>query len=91
MVLLLLSTFESNPFNARLNVQYYSPAPSNPKPFSVVSNNSKTLKQLKNAELHPTPVLLSDWSHTTSEELRDIAVTANLDTMSVSTGIFRPR
>ncbi len=62
---------------------YRSPAPKNQKPFSMITNDAKELKQLEKAELDPEIVMLSDWTHMTSEEIRDVAVTANLDTMSV--------
>lgn len=50
----------------------------------MISNDTEVQENLKKAELDPTPVMLSDWVHLTSEELRDVAVTANVDTMSVS-------
>jgi hypothetical protein len=48
----------------------------------MISNDSTVLKQLQKAELDPTAVFASDWSHMTGEEVRDIAVTANIDTLS---------
>jgi hypothetical protein len=47
----------------------------------MITNNTAELKQMKNAELDPTIVLISDWNHATSEELRDVSVTANIDVL----------
>jgi len=47
----------------------------------MISNNTEDQENLKKAELDPTPVVLSDWVHLTSEQLRDVAVSANIDTM----------
>lgn len=62
---------------------WFSPAPSNAKPFAMITNNTAELKQMKKAELDPTIVLISDWNHATSEELRDVSVTANIDVLWV--------
>jgi hypothetical protein len=47
----------------------------------MISNNTEDLENLKKAELDPNPVMLSDWFHLTSEQLRDVAITANVDPM----------
>ena len=60
---------------------FYSPADGLPNPFYMISNNTEDQENLKKAELDPTPVVLSDWVHLTSEQLRDVAVSANIDTM----------
>ncbi|KAJ5503444.1 Multicopper oxidase type 2 [Penicillium fimorum] len=39
--------------------------------------------QINNAIRDPKLLMISDWFHNTSEELRDIAVSANLDTLSI--------
>jgi hypothetical protein len=60
-----------------------SPADGLSNPFHLISNDTEVQKNLKKAELDPTPVMLSDWTHLTSEALRDVAVSANIDTLFV--------
>jgi hypothetical protein len=45
----------------------------------MISNDTKTLKAIEQAVANPELVLLSDWSHFTSEELRNISLAANID------------
>jgi hypothetical protein len=58
-----------------------SPADGLANPFYLISNDTEEQEHLKGAELDPTPVVLSDWVHLTSEELHDVAVSANIDTL----------
>ena len=50
-----------------------------PHPLGKITNSSKTLHQLEKALDEAQPVLLSDWSHFTSEELTQVAEDANID------------
>ncbi|KAJ5374028.1 Multicopper oxidase type 2 [Penicillium concentricum] len=50
---------------------------------SMVSNDTRAHFEINNAIRDPKLLMISDWFHNTSEELRDIAVSANLDTLCV--------
>lgn len=50
---------------------------------SMISNDTGAHSQINNAIRDPKLLMISDWFHNTSEELRDIAVSANLDTLQV--------
>lgn len=56
-----------------------SPKNGTPNPFRMISNDSNTLRQLNEQVNNPQLVLLSDWSHFTSETLHDVGVAANID------------
>ena len=58
---------------------YHRPAKNTPSPFHMISNDTKTLNAIEQAVANPELVLLSDWSHFTSEELRNISLAANID------------
>lgn len=62
-----------------LGAIYIKPAKNSPTPFSMISNSTKDVKQLEHAMRHPEMVVLSDWSHFTSEELRNITLEADID------------
>lgn len=44
------------------------PASTEPSPFSLIANDSKDLTAMQKAEASAKPVLVSDWTHLTSEE-----------------------
>ena len=44
------------------------PASTEPSPFSLIANDSKDLAAMQKAEASAKPVLVSDWTHLTSEE-----------------------
>ncbi|KAJ5824097.1 Multicopper oxidase type 2 [Penicillium robsamsonii] len=48
---------------------------------SMISDDTRAHFQINNAIRDPKLMMISDWFHNTSEELRDIAVSANLDTL----------
>lgn len=48
-------------------------------PLAKISNSNKDLHQLEKALDEAQPVLLSDWSHFTSEQLTQVAEDANID------------
>ncbi|OQE38914.1 hypothetical protein PENCOP_c007G01199 [Penicillium coprophilum] len=48
---------------------------------SMISNDTRAHFQINNAIRDPELLMISDWFHNTSEELRDIAVSANIDTL----------
>ncbi|CAI7620928.1 unnamed protein product [Penicillium glandicola] len=50
---------------------------------SMISNDTLAHLQINNAIRNPQLLMISDWFHNTSEELRDIALSANLDTLCV--------
>jgi FtsP/CotA-like multicopper oxidase with cupredoxin domain len=58
---------------------YVRPNDSQPRPFSLITNDTKELEALRQAEQKTAPVILSDWSHQTSEEIWNIEEEANLD------------
>lgn len=55
------------------------PAPNTVTPFSQISDSTKDQQQLESAMLNPEMVVLSDWSHFTSEELRSISLAADVN------------
>ncbi|KAJ5964277.1 Multicopper oxidase type 2 [Penicillium vulpinum] len=48
---------------------------------SMISNDTQEHNQIHNAIRNPELLMISDWYHNTSEELRDIAISANIDTL----------
>ena len=44
------------------------PASTEPSPFSLIASDSKNLTALKKAEASAKPVVVSDWTHLTSDE-----------------------
>lgn len=44
------------------------PASTEPSPFSLIANDSKNLTAMKKAEASAKPVVVSDWTHLTSDE-----------------------
>ena len=49
------------------------------RPFSQITNDIKELQAIERAEQNTKPIVLSDWSHFTAEEVWDIEEAANLD------------
>lgn len=47
----------------------------------MISNTTQDLHWLKQAMENPVMVLLSDWSHFTSEELRSVSIAADIDSL----------
>lgn len=45
----------------------------------MISDNTQDLGRLEKAAESPELVVLSDWSHFTSEELHDVSISANID------------
>ncbi|CAG8925708.1 unnamed protein product [Penicillium salamii] len=50
---------------------------------NAISNDSLARTQIQRAIQTPKLLMISDWFHNTSEELRDIALSANIDTLCV--------
>lgn len=48
---------------------------------NAISNDSLARSQIQKAIQNPKLLMISDWFHNTSEELRDIALSANIDTL----------
>ena len=46
----------------------HRPASTEPSPFSLIASDSKNLTALKRAEASAKPVVVSDWTHLTSDE-----------------------
>ena len=61
------------------NANCFRPASGTPTPFSMISNFTKDVRQLEYAMQNPELVVLSDWSHFTSQELRNITLEADID------------
>lgn len=65
----------------RLNIDCPRPRQMDASLVNTISNDSADRTKIQKAIQDPKLLVLSDWFHNTSEELLDIAVTANLDTM----------
>lgn len=48
-------------------------------PWSLISNDTKAQAAMQKAFDNAQMVTLSDWNHMTSDEIHDVAVTANID------------
>lgn len=55
------------------------PTSEEPTPFGSISNSSSDIQLMQKAEYNPTLVLISDWSHFTSQEFLKIQKDANID------------
>lgn len=58
-----VSTFDASTYNYDDR-----PASTEPSPFSLISNDSKDVAAMQKAEASAKPVLVSDWTHLTSDE-----------------------
>lgn len=56
-----------------------SPAPEIPQPFHLISDDEKDIEAMQKAESDPKLVILSDWSHYTSEEYQKIMEESGVD------------
>jgi hypothetical protein len=45
----------------------------------MISNSTEDIEQLEQAMRNPEIVVMSDWSHFTSEDLRNITLAADID------------
>jgi hypothetical protein len=66
-------------FRFNNSTNYDRPANGTATPFDLISNTTQDLHRLAEAAANPQIVVLSDWSHFTSQELRDISLAANID------------
>ena len=48
---------------------------------NAISNDSLARSQIQKAFQDPQLLMISDWFHNTSEELRQISLSANIDTL----------
>ncbi len=55
------------------------PSPNEPTAFGAISNSTADIQAMRRAENHPTPLMVSDWSHFTSEEFDNIQTSAGID------------
>ncbi len=55
------------------------PKKSLPAPFSLISSDSKTLKEIEKAASKPTPLILSDWRKITAHDIDFIEREANME------------
>lgn len=58
---------------------HITPADGTPTPLNLISNTTQDLHRLANAAASPQIVMLSDWSHFTSQKLHDISIAADID------------
>jgi sugar phosphate isomerase/epimerase len=58
---------------------HITPANGTETPFGLISNSKQDLHRLALAASNPQIVMLSDWSHFTSQELHDISIAADID------------
>lgn len=56
-----------------------SPAPEIPQPFHLISDDENDIEAMRKAEQDPKLVILSDWSHYTSEEYQTIMEESGVD------------
>lgn len=56
------------PFAASAHNYDHRPASTEPSPFSLIANDSKSLTAMQKAEASAKPVVVSDWTHLTSDE-----------------------
>ncbi len=59
---------KTSTFDASAHKYDDRPASTEPSPFSLITNNSKTLTAMQKAEASAKPVVVSDWTHLTSDE-----------------------
>ncbi|KAE8452253.1 hypothetical protein EG329_000953 [Mollisiaceae sp. DMI_Dod_QoI] len=55
------------------------PLSNTPTPLNLISNDTTALRQMNEAILDPEIVILSDWSHFTSDALHNISIAADID------------
>ncbi|KAH8815504.1 conidial pigment biosynthesis oxidase Arb2/brown2 [Xylogone sp. PMI_703] len=60
---------------------YIRPAPGTATPFDLISKDRSQQNKMEKAFNNPTMMTITDWSHFTSQEIRDVAVSANIDTI----------
>jgi hypothetical protein len=58
---------------------HITPADGTSTPFNLISNTTQDLHRLAKAAASPQIVMLSDWSHFTSQDLHDISIAADID------------
>lgn len=68
-----------NIHNPTIPADFSRPKDGTPTPFSQISTDSTDLHRLALAAANPHIVILSDWSHFTSEEIHDISIAADID------------
>jgi hypothetical protein len=56
-----------------------SPAPDVLQPFHLISDDPEDIEYMRRAEEDPNLVILSDWSHYTSEEYQTIMEESGVD------------
>ena len=59
------------------------PSSDEPTPFGSISNDAYDIRLMQQAECNPTPVILSDWTHFTSDEFLNIEKQANIDNFCI--------
>ena len=64
----LSMTCENYIFDGSAHRYDHRPASTEPSPFSLIASDKKNLTAIKKAEASATPVVVSDWTHLTSDE-----------------------
>lgn len=55
------------------------PQKSNPRPFALISNDTNAVLAMEAAEREVRPLLISDWSHLTSDSKWDITLASHIE------------
>ena len=64
----LSTTYKSYTLDASAHRYNHRPASTEPSPFGLIANDSNSLAAMKKAEASAKPVVVSDWTHLTSDE-----------------------
>lgn len=81
----IMLTWQDN-WKMDCSAQFISHQPTElPRHSSLISNVTQGLHQLALAASNSQIMMLSDWSHLTSEELHDISLAADIDPLYVLT------
>ncbi|KAB8252282.1 conidial pigment biosynthesis oxidase Arb2/brown2 [Aspergillus flavus] len=70
---------------------WINPAPEIPQPFHLISDDEKDIEAMQKAESDPKLVILSDWSHYTSEEYQKIMEESGVDLFCVDSILINGR
>ncbi|KAF7596585.1 hypothetical protein BBP40_000985 [Aspergillus hancockii] len=70
---------------------WINPAPDVPQPFHLISDDPDDIERMRKAEEDPNLVILSDWSHYTSEEYQTIMEESGVDLFCVDSILINGR
>ncbi|KAF5867134.1 hypothetical protein ETB97_004054 [Aspergillus alliaceus] len=70
---------------------WINPAPDTPQPFHLISDDPRDIECMRKAESDPKLVVLSDWSHYTSEEYQKIMEESGADLFCIDSILINGR